>query len=266
MLTVKKMKVKILPALDDNYMYLIIDETTKVAAVVDPVEPRKVLKAVADEGDVTLTSVLTTHHHWDHAGGNAELVQLQTGLKVYGGDINTGALTKQVEHAEEISIGSLLVTCLLTPCHTRGHTCYYVVDKQKGGPPAVFTGDTLFSAGCGKFFEGTAEQMYTALVKILGSLPDDTLVYCGHEYTANNLLYAEHVEPANTAVLERLEWAKGKKKAKEPTVPSTIGEEKLFNPFMRVDEASVQEHVGKHDPVMVMESLRNEKNNFSKRV
>ena len=258
------MKVKIIPALDDNYMYLIIDPSTKDAAVVDPVEPQKVLKAVSDEG-VNLTSVLTTHHHWDHAGGNAELVQLKSGLKVYGGDVNTAALTKQVEHSDEINIGSLHVTCLLTPCHTRGHVCYFVEDKS-GGSPAVFTGDTLFSAGCGKFFEGTAEQMYVALVKILGALPANTQVYCGHEYTANNLLYAVHVEPENKDVLEKLEWAKGKKASGEPTVPSTIADEKTFNPFMRVHEASVQKHTGTHDPVMVMEALRNEKNHFSKRI
>lgn len=258
------MKVKIIPALDDNYMYLIIDESTKDAAVVDPVEPKKVLKAVNAEG-VKLTSVLTTHHHWDHAGGNAELVQLKSDITVYGGDANTAALSKQVKHSDKINIGNLLVTCLLTPCHTKGHVCYFVEDKN-GGPPAVFTGDTLFSAGCGKFFEGTPEQMYQALVKILGSLPGETQVYCGHEYTANNLLFAAHVEPSNKVVLEKLEWAKEKKASKEPTVPSTIADEKTFNPFMRVHEASVQEHTGKQDPIMVMEALRNEKNNFSRRV
>lgn len=259
------MKIKVIPALDDNYMYLIIDESSKDAAVVDPVEPEKILKVVSDEG-VNLTSVLTTHYHWDHAGGNEELVQLKSGLKVYGGDVNTAALTKQVDHKEEVNIGSLHVSCLLTPCHTKGHVCYFVEDKNLGGPPAVFTGDTLFSAGCGKFFEGNAEQMYEALIKILGSLPDNTLVYCGHEYTANNLLYAAHVEPKNEAIQKKLEWAKHKKAANEPTVPSTIAEEKTFNPFMRVHEASVQNHVGKKDPVMVMAVLRNEKNNFSMRI
>lgn len=259
------MKVKIMPALDDNYMYLIIDESTKEAAVVDPVEPKKVLKEVSTEG-VNLTTVLTTHHHWDHAGGNAELVELKEGLTVYAGDVNTSALTNTVKHSDGINIGSLRVTCLLTPCHTKGHVCYFVEDTNSGGPPAVFTGDTLFSGGCGKFFEGTPEQMYNALVKILGSLPDDTQVYCGHEYTANNMLYAAHVEPENQAVLEKLAWAKKKKAAKEPTVPSTIGDEKTFNPFMRVHEDCVQKHTGKTDPNDVMEALRNEKNSFSKRV
>lgn len=245
-------------------MYVISDESSKMAAVVDPVEPQEVVNFVNEEG-LNLTSVLTTHHHWDHAGGNKQLVEMMPGLKVYGGDVNTAALTKQVEHLEEINIGSLHITCLLTPCHTRAHVCYFVEDKN-GGSPAVFTGDTLFSAGCGKFFEGTAEQMYVALIKILGVLQDDTQVYCGHEYTANNLLYAAHVEPENKAIQDRLIWAKNKKTAKEPTVPSTIAEEKTFNPFMRVHESTVQEHVRAHDPVMVMEALRNEKNRFSKRI
>ncbi|XP_054712648.1 hydroxyacylglutathione hydrolase, mitochondrial-like [Uloborus diversus] len=258
------MKVKILPALDDNYMYLIIDEVTKNAAIVDPVEPKKVLEAVAEEG-VELTTILTTHHHWDHAGGNSELVQLKKGLKVFGGDANIAALTDRVSHGNEFKVGSLEVKCLLTPCHTKGHVCYFVEDKS-GGPPAVFTGDTLFSAGCGKFFEGTPDQMYTALVKILGSLPDNTQVYCGHEYTANNLLFAAHVEPNNGVIHHKLIWAKNKKSAGEPTVPSTIGDEKSFNPFMRVNEADVQKHTGVSDPVAVMGKLRDQKNNFSARI
>ncbi|KFM77441.1 Hydroxyacylglutathione hydrolase, mitochondrial, partial [Stegodyphus mimosarum] len=258
------MKIKILSALDDNYMYLIIDEKTKKAGIVDPVEPKKVLQAVSEEG-VELTTVLTTHHHWDHAGGNAELIKLKSGLEVYGGDANIIGLTRKLSHDDEFHIGSLVVKSLLTPCHTRGHVCYFVEDSSQG-PPAVFTGDTLFSAGCGKFFEGTAEQMYEALIKILGSLPDNTEVYCGHEYTAKNLLYAAHVEPGNIAIHDRLKWAKTKRAAGEPTVPSTIGNEKTFNPFMRVQEPDVLKHTGQNDPILVMQALRNEKNNFSARI
>ncbi|GBN79613.1 Hydroxyacylglutathione hydrolase, mitochondrial [Araneus ventricosus] len=258
------MKVKILPALDDNYMYLIIDEKTQKAAVVDPVEPATVLK-VAKEENVDLTTILTTHHHWDHAGGNAELKSLKKNIRVVGGDQNIAGLTDKVTHGDTLQVGGLHINCLLTPCHTRGHICYFVEDEN-GGSPAVFTGDTLFSAGCGKFFEGTPEQMYEALVRILGNLPDSTLVYCGHEYTGNNLLYAAHVEPDNPVIKSKLEWAITKHEAKEPTVPSTIGDEKTFNPFMRVKEPSVQKHAGSTDPVAVMNFLRNEKNHFSKRL
>ncbi|XP_027043429.1 hydroxyacylglutathione hydrolase, mitochondrial-like isoform X1 [Pocillopora damicornis] len=251
------MKVHILPALSDNYMYLVVDEKTQEAAIVDPVEPKKVVNAVQKEG-VKLTTVLTTHHHWDHAGGNAELAELVKGLTVCGGDDRIGALNKKVIHGDQLKIGSLDVKCLFTPCHTRGHICYVVI----GQPSAVFTGDTLFVAGCGKFFEGHPSEMYRALIEILGKLPADTLVYCGHEYTVNNLKYAVHVEPENPEILRQIEWSKNKREANEPTVPSSIGEELKFNPFMRVHEENVKKYTGKSDPIDVMGALRQDKDKF----
>ncbi|NP_001396525.1 hydroxyacylglutathione hydrolase, mitochondrial isoform 9 [Mus musculus] len=201
------MKVELLPALTDNYMYLIIDEDTQEAAIVDPVQPQKVIEA-AKKHRVKLTTVLTTHHHWDHAGGNEKLVKLEPGLKVYGGDDRIGALTHKVTHLSTLQVGSLSVKCLSTPCHTSGHICYFVSKPGSSEPSAVFTGDTLFVAGCGKFYEGTADEMYKALLEVLGRLPPDTKVYCGHEYTVNNLKFARHVEPGNAAIQEKLAWAK----------------------------------------------------------
>ncbi|KAJ8313834.1 hypothetical protein KUTeg_008395 [Tegillarca granosa] len=192
------MKIRLLPALQDNYMYLLIDEDTKECAVVDPVEPDKVLSAVQEEG-VKLTSVLTTHHHWDHAGGNKELLKKSPGLAVYGGDKRIDELNNEVNHGNEFKIGSLNVKCLFTPCHTKGHICYFVTG-QSNEQPAVFTGDTLFVGGCGRFFEGNEDHMYKALVEILATLPKQT------NQRQNNL----------------------------PTIPSTIEEELTFNPFMRV--------------------------------
>ncbi|XP_013063080.2 hydroxyacylglutathione hydrolase, mitochondrial-like isoform X3 [Biomphalaria glabrata] len=226
------MKVKILPALEDNYMYLIIDEATKQCAVVDPVEPDKVEAALSDEG-VNLTTVLTTHHHWDHAGGNEQLIKSLGSKEVVGGDTRIGALTRKVTHGDELKIGNLNVKCLFTPCHTAGHICYYVTNPNDS-ESAVFTGDTLFVAGCGKFFEGTPDQMYKALVEILGTLPPETKVYCGHEYTVNNLKFAESVEPNNKQLISKLELAKTLRQSGKPTIPSTIKEELSFNPFMRV--------------------------------
>ncbi|XP_053326628.1 hydroxyacylglutathione hydrolase, mitochondrial isoform X2 [Spea bombifrons] len=257
------MKVELLPALTDNYMYLLIDEETKEAAIVDPVQPQKVVDAVKKHG-VKLTTVLTTHHHWDHAGGNEKLVKLVSGLKVYGGDSRVGALTQKVSHLTSFQVGSLHVKCLFTPCHTSGHICYFVTQPNSSDPPAVFTGDTLFVAGCGKFFEGTAEEMYKALVEILGQLPPETRVYCGHEYTINNLKFARHVEPNNEAIKQKLSWAKETYNNGEPTIPSTIAEEFTFNPFMRVREKSVQHHAGKDDPISTMGAIRKEKDNFKK--
>ncbi|XP_078414784.1 hydroxyacylglutathione hydrolase, mitochondrial [Cetorhinus maximus] len=255
------MKVELLPALADNYMYLLIDNETREAAIVDPVEPQKVVEAVKKHG-VKLTTVLTTHHHWDHAGGNKELVKKVPGLQVYGGDDRIGALTCRVTHKKTFQVGSLNVKCLFTPCHTSGHICYFVTKENSSEAPAVFTGDTLFVAGCGKFFEGSGEEMYRALIDILGKLPSDTRVYCGHEYTINNLKFAQHVEPNNEAIKQKLAWAKEHYDLGKPTIPSTIGEEFSYNPFMRVREKDVQDHVGQKDAISTMDAIRKEKDQF----
>ncbi|XP_037722195.1 hydroxyacylglutathione hydrolase, mitochondrial isoform X1 [Drosophila subpulchrella] len=259
------MEIKILPALQDNYMYLIVDTKTREAAVVDPVEPELVIKTVQEE-QLTLSKVLTTHHHWDHAGGNEKLVKLWDGkqLDVYGGDDRIGALSQKVQQDDTITIGSLNVKCLSTPCHTTGHICYHVTAQDgSGGEGAVFTGDTLFQGGCGRFFEGTPEEMYEALCTKLSALPDGTKVFCGHEYTLQNMSFARHVEPDNEVIQQRIEWAKHRRASQDPTVPSTIGEEKSWNPFMRVHEATVQKHAGgATDPIVTMGKLRKEKDNF----
>nr|KAF6354938.1 hydroxyacylglutathione hydrolase [Myotis myotis] len=137
------MKVELLPALTDNYMYLIIDDDTKEAAIVDPVQPQKVVEMAKKHG-VKLTTVLTTHHHWDHAGGNEKLVKLEPGLKVYGGDDRIGALTHKVTHLSTLQVGSLNVKCLSTPCHTSGHICYLVSKPGSSEPSAVFTGEVQY--------------------------------------------------------------------------------------------------------------------------
>ncbi|XP_072388566.1 hydroxyacylglutathione hydrolase, mitochondrial isoform X1 [Diabrotica undecimpunctata] len=259
-ITLEKMKIKILPALSDNYMYLISCENTKEAAIVDPVEPDTVLEAVKAEG-VNLTKILTTHHHWDHAGGNEQLVSKVSGkLQVFGGDKRIGGLTEEVKQGDKFQIGDITVECLFTPCHTSGHICYYLT--APGQDPAVFTGDTLFIAGCGRFFEGTAEQMYSALVEKLGNLPENTRVFCGHEYTLQNLKFAKFVDKNNQEVLKKIEWAEGQRKKGLPTVPSTIGEEKLYNPFMRVTTSVIQNHAECSSPIEAMKSIRKEKDNF----
>ncbi|XP_050295870.1 hydroxyacylglutathione hydrolase, mitochondrial [Anthonomus grandis grandis] len=255
-----KMRVTVLPALSDNYMYLITDEATNQAAIVDPVAPDTVLEAVQKEG-VQLTKVLTTHHHWDHAGGNEELVKKAgSSLDVYGGDSRIGALTKQVKDGDTFKIGNIDVECLFTPCHTTGHICYYLKDPK--GKSAVFTGDTLFVAGCGRFFEGTAQQMYTALVEKLSKLPDDTLVFCGHEYTQQNLKFAKFVEAENRDIMKAIADADEKRQKGIPTVPSTILQEKKINPFMRVMMGSVQRHASCIDAVSTMQAIRKEKDTF----
>ncbi|CAF2152842.1 unnamed protein product [Rotaria magnacalcarata] len=251
----RTMKIRHFNALEDNYMYLISDDKTKECAVVDPAEPDVLVKTIRNEG-LKLTTILTTHHHYDHAGGNTKMLTLmgtdKGQIKVVGGDISLQGLTHSVTDNEKLKIGEIEVTCLSTPCHTAGHVCYVVTDK---GEQAVFTGDTLFIGGCGKFFEGTASQMQSSLQK-LASLDPKTLVYCGHEYTKKNLQFAATVEPDNQDLQAK------QTSLKSVTIPSTIGDELKFNPFMRTNQSSVQAFTGKTDPVECMAELRERKNRF----
>ncbi|XP_066496815.1 hydroxyacylglutathione hydrolase-like protein isoform X3 [Tiliqua scincoides] len=223
------MKVKVISILEDNYMYLIIEESTQQAVAVDAAVSKRLLEIIQKEG-ATLKAILTTHHHWDHARGNEELARLFPGLEVYGGDKRVGALTHPVTHNEELKFGSINVRCLLTPGHTMDHVCYFVWEDNSPDAPAAFTGDALFIGGCGKILEGTAEQMYKSLTEVLGTLPMD----------------AQREE-------EDL-----------PTVPSTLAEEFLYNPFLRVSEEAVQKFTGKADPVEVFAALCKARNSFRK--
>ncbi|KAJ4970417.1 hypothetical protein NE237_003516 [Protea cynaroides] len=252
------MKILHVPCLGDNYSYLIIDESSKEAAAVDPVEPEKVLGA-ANESGVDLKFVLTTHHHWDHAGGNEKMKQLVPGIKVYGGSLdNVKGCTDKLENGDKLTLGAdVNILSLHTPCHTKGHISYYVTSKEEN--PAVFTGDTLFIAGCGKFFEGTADDMYQSLCVTLASLPKPTQVYCGHEYTVKNLQFALTVEPENARIAQKLSWAEHQRKGNLPTIPSTIEEELDTNPFMRVDLPELQAKIGCHSPVETLQELRRRK-------
>lgn len=240
----------------------IVDEATNEAAAVDPVEPEKVIQ-VSNENGVQLKAVLTTHHHWDHAGGNEKIKQLVPGLKVYGGSLdNVKGCTNELNNGDKLSLGNnISILALHTPCHTKGHISYYVSGKD-GEDPAVFTGDTLFIGGCGKFFEGTAEQMYQSLCVTLSSLPKPTQVYCGHEYSVKNLQFALTVEPNNSKIAQKLSWAQQKRVAGLPTIPSTIEEELETNPFMRVDLPELQEKIGCKSPVETMGKIRQLKDNW----
>ncbi|CEP16910.1 hypothetical protein [Parasitella parasitica] len=250
------MKIIPISVLEDNYSYILIDDKTKEAAVIDPVEPIKILNVISQTGS-KLTSVFTTHHHWDHAGGNIELIAKKPGLAVYGADARIPEINYVCKDREEFKLGSLAVTPLHTPCHTKGHVCYYVTDPATGDK-AVFTGDTLFIGGVGKFFEGDARDMYRILFHVLTKLPDETWIYCGHEYTKTNLKFALTVDPKNDALVAKWNWCQDKL----ITVPSTIGQEKLYNPFLRVNDQSLQMMAGKSDPVEVLHTLREMKNNF----
>lgn len=251
-----RFKVHIIPALKDNYMYLLIDTVQKNAIAVDPVEPEKILECT-DKENVPLKAVLTTHHHLDHAGGNSILSEKIKNIPIFGGDDRIDSLTTKLSHNEVFSIENTVIRCLHTPCHTLGHVCYFVQSSE----PICFTGDTLFVAGCGRFFEGSAEHMFKSL-NILSQLPLNTKIYCGHEYTVSNLKFALFVEPDNIAASEKLKIVDECLRQKRPTVPSTIKDELSFNPFLRAHEESIKKFTKQNDPVAVIKTLRDLKDKF----
>lgn len=249
------------PVLSDNYAYLLIDKERGIGAAIDPVEPEKVLQE-AEARKIEIQMILTTHHHWDHAGGNNHLIKLlkeqdaTREVPVYGGrGDGVEGVTHEVGQEDTITLGQLEIQVFQTPCHTVGHVLYLCED-------ALFTGDTLFIAGCGRFFSGTASQMHHALNHVVASLPETTRIYCGHEYTKTNLRFAQTVEPENVNVQRKLEWAHEREQHGEFTIPSTVAEELETNPFMRVTQPSVQKYTGQTDPVQVMAALRSLKDNF----
>lgn len=253
------MDVHLIPVHDDNYCYLVVDHKTRESAVVDPAQPEKVWQWIQENGGgVVPKTILTTHHHWDHADGNETFKTLAGVDRVVGMDERIPALNHKVQAGSSLTIGSLHIDVLHTPSHTSGHVSY-VVTPDGDGPKAVFTGDTLFVGGCGRFFEGTAAEMCQSLGQ-LAALPQSTLVYCGHEYTTSNLRFAQQVEPHNSALQAKVEWAKERRANNQATIPSTIGEELQYNPFMRVDQPAVLEFTGKSDPVEVCGELRARKN------
>ena len=232
------MRVIPVPVLLDNYAYLVIAPSLD-CAVVDPSEASPVLAAVEREG-VKLRAIWNTHHHWDHVGGNRDLLMAIPGLKVYGfaGDHSRiPGLTDPVEDGAEIQIGDLEVRVIFIPAHTSGHVAYHLPAAD-----AVFTGDTLFAGGCGRLFEGDAATMLRSLER-LASLPPSTKVYCGHEYTEKNLQFALALEPGNLALKEKIERVASVRRLGEPTVPSTIAEELATNPFLRTRNSEIRKSI-----------------------
>jgi hydroxyacylglutathione hydrolase len=253
------------PQLLDNYAYLVIDPATHEAAVVDCAEASPVLAEVKRRG-IRLTTVLATHHHFDHVGGNNDLRAALPDLRIFGSAEDAPripGITNPVHDGDSVSVGKLAGRIIFIPAHTSGHVAYYFPNSK-----AVFTGDTLFAAGCGRLFEGDAKQMMSSLQR-LAVLPDDTRVYCGHEYTQKNLEFAATLEPSNRAVSEKLQAVRVRRGRGEPTVPSTIAEEKATNPFLRTSSpelaASVRAKVpglAAGDPVALFAATRALKDRF----
>lgn len=224
-------------AFQDNYIWLLHDQ--QVAVVVDPGDAGPV-RDFLDEHRLQLVAVLCTHHHWDHVNGIAELVAKQD-IPVYGPAAeNIPVVTNAVSDGDQVTIQPLGLDfrIIATPGHTSGHIVYY-------GHDMLFCGDTLFSGGCGRLFEGTAEQMHHSL-QTIRQLPADTRVYCAHEYTLSNLDFAEVVEPGNEDTRGYIQRAEGLQQQGQPTLPSTLALEVKINPFLRVDQPAVQHSVEQH--------------------
>ncbi|XP_037704713.1 probable hydrolase PNKD isoform X4 [Choloepus didactylus] len=233
-------KVLPIPVLSDNYSYLVIDTQARLAVAVDPSDPRAVQASIEKEG-VTLVAILCTHKHWDHSGGNRDLSRWHQDCRVYGSPQDSiPYLTHPLCHQDVVSVGRLQIQALATPGHTQGHLVYLLDGEPYKGPSCLFSGDLLFLSGCGRTFEGTAETMLSSLDTVLG-LGDDTLLWPGHEYAEENLGFAGIVEPENLARERKMQWVQRQRMERKSTCPSTLGEERSYNPFLRTHCLTLQE-------------------------
>src|SRR5438445_4380126 len=255
------MKIIQIPLLRDNYGYLIICQETNRAGIIDPSEAEPVLRRVEQE-KIALTAILNTHHHRDHTGGNEGLLSKHK-LTVYGHKSDLGripGLTDGVDDGDEVQIGELRAKVLFIPGHTTGNLAYLFSNN-------LFCGDTLFTAGCGRLFDGTPEQMHASPKKLM-ALPDDTKIYCGHEYTENNLRFAKTLAPNNQRLVSRFDRVQTLRSRGLPTVPATMEEEKQTNPFLRWDSKEIQTHLKAEtpdlrlDPVSIFARVRKLKDAF----
>lgn len=252
-----------LPALSDNYIFVLYDRPIGKAAVVDPAEARPVLEFL-DKLGAQLVAIFNTHHHGDHVGGNRELMARFPNLCVYGGAEDRGRIPGQkvfLQGGDRVEFAGRMAEVFFIPGHTRAHIAYYFPPTSQDEPGELFCGDTIFAGGCGRLFEGTPAQMVDSLSK-LRALPDNTRIWCAHEYTLNNLKFALTVDKENRELQTRYEQVKAARDRSEPTIPSVLGLEKTTNPFLRWDNPALQSAMGNSDPVRVFAKLRGMKDLF----
>lgn len=252
-------EVHMFPCLSDNYGFLVHEPTAGVTASIDTPEAEPINAALAQKG-WTLTHIFNTHHHFDHAGAN-EALKARWGCTVVGAANDAGripGIDVRVGDGDVFDFGATQVAVLEVPGHTTGHIAYYFAADG-----IAFVGDTLFALGCGRLFEGSPAQMWNSLQKLM-ALPDDTTVYCAHEYTQANAAFALTVEPENRDLIARADEIARLRSAGKPTVPTTIGLEKATNPFLRPHSNALQRQVGLSGaaPVEVFAETRRRKDNF----
>ncbi len=225
------LKIYIISSLSDNYVYLLRNDEKKITSVIDPGEADPVIEFL-NKKKWHLNEIINTHHHNDHIGGNDKLLEVYKS-KLIAPSYNKNHISNvdiYVSENENLDIAGVFTEVIHTPGHTLGHVCFYMPEEK-----SLFSGDTLFYLGCGRVFEGTMDQMWTSLLK-LRCLPDDTAVYCGHEYTLSNMKFAQYFD-TNNALLNKVSLEiKNKREKGLPTVPFNLGVEKKINPFLRADD------------------------------
>jgi hydroxyacylglutathione hydrolase len=257
------MQVIRLAVLSDNYIFLLYDPQQNIAAVVDPAVAEPVLTQLA-ELNAELVTIFNTHHHSDHVGGNQKLQQKFPQLTVYGGAEDRGRIPGQkvfLQPGDRVKFANRSAEVFFVPGHTRAHIAYYFPPVNPEETGELFCGDTLFAGGCGRLFEGTPAQMVESLSK-LRSLPDNTRVWCAHEYTLGNLRFAMTVDADNSALKKRYGEVQACRDRQEATVPSLLAVEKRTNPFLRWDQPSLQLAAKSSDPVETFGRIRKMKDNF----
>ena len=257
------MQVFRLSALSDNYIFLLHDPKQNIAAVVDPAEAEPVLERLQNLG-AELVAIFNTHHHSDHVGGNQQLMQHFGQVKVYGGAEDRGRIPGQqvfLQEGDRVHFADKEAEVIFVPGHTRAHIAYYFPPEKAGETGDLFCGDTLFAGGSGRLFEGSPAQMVESLSK-LKNLPDNTKIWCAHEYTLKNLQFALTVDGDNSDLQSRYAEVKAARSKSEATVPSILGLEKRTNPFLRWNQPALQAAVKSHDPVQTFARLRGMKDRF----
>ena len=253
------MKIEIIPCLDDNYSYLIHDQISNTVAIVDPAEFIP-CDTIINKNYKKLDFILNTHHHYDHVGGNKELKN-KYNSRILGFENDKNRIPHidiVLKDNQEFKIGALNFTTIFIPGHTSGHVAFYF-KKEK----VVFSGDTLFSLGCGRVFEGTYKQMFQSLNKFK-NLPGETKVYCGHEYTFKNLEFCLKFNPNNDFLKKKKNDIELSLKNKKPTIPSTIADEIKANIFFRVNDPDVKKAINLENSsdIEIFTKLRDLKDNF----